>query len=71
MDLKAFKASTKKDKPPQGIPPALEAMWHKAKGDWDTAHRLAQSQKNPMGNWSMLTCIALKPTKAMSHIGIA
>tara|TARA_Y100000815_G_C12991365_1_gene368109 strand:+ start:245 stop:529 length:285 start_codon:yes stop_codon:yes gene_type:complete len=51
MDLKAFKASTKKDKPPQGIPPALEAMWYQAKGDWDTAHRLAKSQKNSMGNW--------------------
>ena len=52
MDLKNFKASTKKNKkPPKGISPVLEAMWFQRKGDWDTAHQLAQSQKNPMANW--------------------
>jgi hypothetical protein len=51
MDLKIFKAFANKKKPPKGIAPALEAMWQQAKGDWDTAHQLVQSQKNAMGYW--------------------
>ena len=50
MNLKTFKASIKKNKkPPKGISPALEALWFQARGDWDTAHQIAQSEKNPMG----------------------
>lgn len=51
MNLQAFKSSTDDDQSPQGISPALEALWHQAKGDWDAAHRLAQSQNNPAGKW--------------------
>ena len=50
MNLKSFKASIKKNKkPPKGIPPALEALWFQSRGEWDTAHQIAQSEKNPMG----------------------
>ena len=51
MDLRAFKASTKKNKPPKGISLSLEAMWYQAKGNWEEAHRLAQSEKSPSGSW--------------------
>jgi hypothetical protein len=26
-------------------------MWRQANGEWDAAHRLAQSQKGPAGCW--------------------
>ena len=51
MDLKTFKASTKKNKPPKDISPCLEAMWYQANGNWDEAHRIAQSEKGPAGSW--------------------
>ena len=51
MDLKTFKASTKKNNPPRGISPSLEAMWYQANGNWDEAHRIAQSEKSPAGSW--------------------
>ena len=51
MDLKTFKASTKKNKPPKDISPCLEAMWCQAKGNWEEAHRIAQSEKSPAGSW--------------------
>ena len=51
MDLKAFKASTKKNKPPKGISLSLEAMWYQAKGNWEEAHSLAQSEKSLAGSW--------------------
>ena len=51
MDIKTFKASTKKNKPPTDISPCLEAMWYQAKGNWEEAHSLAQSEKSPAGSW--------------------
>ena len=42
MKLSAFKASLARDKPPQGLSQALEALWWDAKGDWDKADGLAQ-----------------------------
>ena len=49
MDIEAFKASISVDAPPNGLSRPLQALWHQAKGDWDTAHRLAQTQKNGDG----------------------
>ena len=51
MNLKDFKASLDQDAPPKDLGLALQAMWHQAKGDWDTAHRLAQSQDDGIGAW--------------------
>ena len=51
MDLKAFKTSLGVDAPANGLSRPLQAMWHQANGDWDTAHRLAQSQKGADGAW--------------------
>ena len=51
MDLRTFKASTKKNKPQKGMSLSLEAMWYQAKGNWEEAHSLAQSDKSPAGSW--------------------
>ena len=51
MDLPAFNASLDRAAPPEGLAPALQALWHQAKGDWEQAHRLAQSQRNAIGYW--------------------
>lgn len=37
--------------PPAGLGPALCALWHDAKGDWDAAHRLAQDIDDADGAW--------------------
>ena len=51
MDLPSFKQSLDQDAPPEDLGGALAALWHEAKGDWDQAHRLAQSQKDADGAW--------------------
>ncbi len=51
MDLPAFNASLNQDVPPDELPPALQALWQEAKGNWAEAHRLAQSQRNQVGYW--------------------
>ena len=51
MDLKTFKASINQDSPPEGLGPALKALWHQAKGNWEQAHRLIQDQNDEAGAW--------------------
>ncbi len=51
MDLKDFKESLDRNTPPKDIGHALQGQWHQAKGEWDTAHRLAQSQDDEIGAW--------------------
>ncbi len=51
MDLETFKTSLDQDAPPEGLGPALQALWHKAKGNWDEAHRLSQAQADELGAW--------------------
>jgi hypothetical protein len=51
MNLQQFNSSLDDDQPAQSISPALQALWHQAKGDWDTAHQLAQSDNSPTGCW--------------------
>ena len=51
MDIEEFKASLGQDAPPEDMARAVQALWHQAKGDWDGAHRLAQSQNDGAGAW--------------------
>ncbi len=51
MDFAAFRGSLHGEGPPAGLGPALDALWHAAKGDWDAAHRLAQAQHDEAGAW--------------------
>ncbi len=51
MNEKEFHKSFKHDRPPDGLSPALKALWHSWKGDWDRAHRTAQDDGTPDGSW--------------------
>ncbi len=51
MNLAAFRQSLAAPAPPAGLGPALEALWHDARGDFDKAHDLAQSDESGAGDW--------------------
>jgi len=51
MDLAAFRASLAVAAPPEGLGPALQALWWEAKGDWRRAHELAQADEGGAGDW--------------------
>jgi hypothetical protein len=52
MSFKEFAASVERDaQPPAGLNGALQALWHDARGDWATAHRLAQEDGSDRGAW--------------------
>ncbi len=51
MNLQNFKSTLDNDQVPDGISPALQALWYQANGDWDEAHQLAQSDNSPTGSW--------------------
>ncbi len=51
MDFEAFRASLAEATPPAGQPPLLTALWHAAKGNWDTAHGIAQDDGSAEGAW--------------------
>ena len=51
VDRSIFEESVKQTAPPAGITPALEALWHERRGDWDKAHRIAQDIAGPEGAW--------------------
>lgn len=51
MSPEEFHASLNQATPPTGLTTPAEALWHAAKGEWDTAHELAQSDKSSEGAW--------------------
>jgi hypothetical protein len=51
MDLAAFRASLAAAAPPQGLGPAVAALWWDGKGDWGKAHALAQTDEGGDGDW--------------------
>ncbi|MEJ7708974.1 MAG: hypothetical protein WKF84_03760 [Pyrinomonadaceae bacterium] len=51
MNLEAFKNSLRDESPPSGLKLTLEAMWYDAKGDWEKAHEIVQSQNDGDGAW--------------------
>lgn len=51
MTIDEFKATTAGDTPPAGLSPVLLALWHDARGDWHTAHEVAQDVPDPDGAW--------------------
>ena len=50
MTLEEFRASLGEGRPP-AVAPALVALWHDAKGDWDRAHETAQAIEDQTGAW--------------------
>jgi len=51
MQFDEFINSTKEDDPPQSLSEPLQAMWYARKGDWETAHNIAQSISTELGSW--------------------
>ena len=51
MSFEGFVASVAAGTPPAGAKPALLALWHDARGEWDRAHELAQSAGGREGDW--------------------
>ena len=51
MTLSEFKRTVSADRPPHGMAPALRALWHDARGEWNAAHDTAQSIEDESGAW--------------------
>jgi hypothetical protein len=51
LSYDAFKKSLSTHEPPSGLPILLKAMWYDGKGDWHTAHELAQDVHSREGSW--------------------
>ena len=51
MDLKAFRSSLADNSPPRELPPALSALWHEAKDDWQRAHHIVQEEADRNSAW--------------------
>jgi hypothetical protein len=51
MTLDDFRASLQQAQPPRGLGPPLEALWHDAKGDWTTAHRVVMNAQSAAAAW--------------------
>jgi len=51
MTVDELRATLKSASPPAGLSPAILALWHDARGDWDGAHRVAQDIEGRDGAW--------------------
>jgi hypothetical protein len=51
MTFEAFKATLSLDQPPAEASPALAALWHDARGNWNEAHHAAQGIEDETGAW--------------------
>ncbi len=51
MELQEFQQTLSEVLPPEGLSPALLALWWDGKGDWDKAHGFAQSDKSDAAQW--------------------
>jgi hypothetical protein len=51
MTFDVFRASLSAKSPPPNLPAPLVALWHDARGDWETAHRVAQDVDDDAGAW--------------------
>ena len=51
MDVKEFRDSASGAEPPAGLGPALMALWHLARDEWDAAHGCAQGDSGRDGCW--------------------
>jgi hypothetical protein len=50
MNFADFTATLQASDPPD-VAPALVALWHDAKGDWEAAHNAAQDIEDATGAW--------------------
>jgi hypothetical protein len=45
MDRARFRASLAEERPPEELAPLAQALWYDARGEWDRAHAIVQSQQ--------------------------
>lgn len=51
MTFEDFRNSLQQPQPPASLNSPLLALWHEGKGDWDTAHDIAQEKDKGGGAW--------------------
>jgi hypothetical protein len=51
MTIEEFTATLRDVQPPAHLTPALAALWHDGRGDWDAAHHVAQDIDDATGAW--------------------
>lgn len=51
MTVDQFQSTLTADTPPAGLAPALLALWHDGKGDWNAAHDALQDDHSAAGAW--------------------
>ena len=51
MTLADFKRTTADSTPPASLSRPLLALWHDARGEWESAHEVAQNMDNATGAW--------------------
>jgi hypothetical protein len=51
MTLGQFRETLVQSMPPAGLPPALIALWHDGRGQWQAAHDVAQHVEDASGSW--------------------
>jgi hypothetical protein len=51
MTIEHFRETLNREAAPDGLSPALRAMWEDARGHWDAAHQVAQDIDDKTGAW--------------------
>jgi hypothetical protein len=51
MTVQELKATINHPKPPEKLSPLLQSLWYDAKGDWESAHNIAQDINSDDGSW--------------------
>ena len=51
MTFSEFRDSLKQSTPPSNLKNTLQALWYDAKGDWESAHNVAQEINSREGSW--------------------
>ncbi|KPK32388.1 MAG: hypothetical protein AMJ66_06625 [Betaproteobacteria bacterium SG8_40] len=51
MTIDDYIASLKKETFPPGLPAPLQALWHEARGDWESAHKIVQGEDTAEAAW--------------------
>ena len=51
MTPDAFETSLRDPSPPPALGPALLALWHQGRGEWQAAHEAAQSDESRDAAW--------------------
>src|SRR3954469_11077269 len=46
-----LRATLDQSSPPTNLPPLLAALWWEAKGDWNQAHEIAQTEESADAAW--------------------